>query len=188
MKKKLYVIFFLFLSFFFGLFYFFNNSNMTTNKNSESFTDKTEINSDTIKNVKYVSNDQHGNEYIISAEEGEINFSNKDIIFLKNIEAKLIMNDLSEILIKSDFGKYNVINYETILNKNVIINNKDLKIHGNNLEFSLFKNLIIVSENVSLNYKENILKTDAIEMNLTSKDIKVFMFDNHNKVMIKSFN
>lgn len=98
------------------------------------------------------------------------------------------MKDQSLILIKSDYGKYNVVNYDTILNKNVIITNKNIKIYGNNLEFSLLKNLIIVSENVILDNKINVLKTDAIEMNLTNKDIKVYMFENDKRVKIKSIN
>ena len=35
---------------------------------------------------------------------------------------------------------------------------------------------------------ENILKADAIEMNLKTKDTKVFMYENQKKVNIKSIN
>lgn len=172
-----------------GLIHFLNSFRINQNySNSVSIKNDTQIDPDTIKNVKYVSRDQNGNEYIITAEEGEISFSNRDIIFLKKINAQLIMKDQSLILIKSDYGKYNVVNYDTILNKNVIITNQNIKIYGNNLEFSLLKNLIIVSENVILDNKINVLKTDAIEMNLTNKDIKVYMFENDKKVKIKSIN
>lgn len=98
------------------------------------------------------------------------------------------MKDKSIILIESDFGKYNVVNYDTILNKNIIITKEDLKIYGNTLEFSLIKNLIIVSENVILDNKVNFLKADVIEMNLITKDIKVYMFEKNNKVKITSIN
>lgn len=189
MKKNLYIFFFFLILTVTGLFNFFNARQINTDSDNSVLNNNDQIiNPDTIKNVKYVSKDQNGNEYIIAAEEGEINFSNRDIIFLKKINAKLIMKDKSIILIESDFGKYNVVNYDTILNKNIIITKEDLKIYGNTLEFSLIKNLIIVSENVILDNKVNFLKADVIEMNLITKDIKVYMFEKNNKVKITSIN
>ena len=35
---------------------------------------------------------------------------------------------------------------------------------------------------------ENILKADAIDMNLKTKDTKVFMYENQKKINIKSIN
>ena len=35
---------------------------------------------------------------------------------------------------------------------------------------------------------ENILKADAVEMNLKTKDTKIFMYENQKKVNIKSIN
>jgi hypothetical protein len=35
---------------------------------------------------------------------------------------------------------------------------------------------------------ENILKADALEMNLETKDTKIFMYENQKKVNIKSIN
>ena len=188
MKKNFYIFFFLLLAGT-GLFYFSNIYQINKDDNNSVLKkNDTQINPDTIKNVKYISKDENGNEYIIAAEEGEINFSNRDIIILKKINAKLIMKDQSIILIKSDLGKYNIVNYDTILNKNVIITKDDFNIYGNNLEFSLIKNLIIMSENVIVDNKVNILKTDVIEMNLITKDMKVYMFKNENKVKITSIN
>ena len=35
---------------------------------------------------------------------------------------------------------------------------------------------------------DNILKADAVEMNLKTKDTKIFMYENQKKVNIKSIN
>ena len=87
--------------------------------------------------------------------------------------------------ISSDFGKYNVNNYDTIFSKNVIITYLDNKITGDYLDFSLDKNLMIISKGVIL---ENILQADVIEIDIDSKDTKIFMYEDTKKVNIKNKN
>ena len=47
---------------------------------------------------------------------------------------------------------------------------------------------MIVTKNVIYTNTENILEADIIEMNIETKDTKIFMFDNKKKVNIKSKN
>ena len=44
-------------------------------------------NSNIIKDIKYSSKDIKGNEYIILADEGEIDLNNSEVIFLKKVKA-----------------------------------------------------------------------------------------------------
>ena len=53
-----------------------NNQNLNLEVEEESST-----NSNIIKDIKYSSKDLKGNEYIILADEGEIDLDNSDIIF-----------------------------------------------------------------------------------------------------------
>ena len=92
------------------------------------------------------------------------------------------------IEISSDFGKYNINNYDTIFSKNVIITYLENKITGGYLDFSWDKNLMIISKNVILENKNNTLKADVIELNIKSRDIKIFMYEENKKVNIKSQN
>ena len=48
-------------------------------------------NSNIIKDVRYTSRDVKGNEYVITASEGEIDFSNSNIIFLTDVYATIIL-------------------------------------------------------------------------------------------------
>ena len=48
------------------------------------------------------------------------------------------------------------------------------------------KNRMIVSRNVIYTNLENILKADVIEMNIKTKDTKIFMYENEKKVNIKN--
>ena len=146
-------------------------------------------NSNIIKDIKYTSRDLKGNEYTILAEEGEIDLNNSDVIFLKNVTAyiKLIKNN-ELITIISNFGKYNTVNYDTIFSKDVKINYLDNRITGNYLDFSMMKNLLIISKNVVYTNPENILKADVMELNTITKDTKIFMYDYKEKIVVKSKN
>ena len=89
-------------------------------------------------------------------------------------------------MITSEYGKYNSENFDTIFSKNVKIRYLDNKISGEYLDFSIKRNSMIISRNVVYNNLENILKADVIEINITNKDTKIFMFKNNQKVNIRS--
>ena len=92
------------------------------------------------------------------------------------------------IEISSDFGKYNINNYDTIFSKNVIITYLENKITGGYLDFSWGENLMIISKNVVLESNQSSLQADVIEVNIEKKDIKIFMYEENKKVNIKSLN
>ena len=144
--------------------------------------------SNKIKDVKYTTKDADGNEYIITATEGEIDYSNTNIIYLTNIKAKIKLIDSEDISITSDYGKYNSGNFDTIFSKNVIINYLNNEITGEYLDFSLERNSLLMTKKVVYTNLDNILKADAVEMNLKTKDTKIFMYENQKKVNVKSIN
>jgi len=146
-------------------------------------------NSNQIKDIKYSSKDLKGNEYILLAKEGEIDLNNSDIIFLKDVTANIKMIKNNEIItITSNYGKYNTVNYDTIFSDKVKINYLDNQIIGDYLDFSMMKNMLIISKNVVYRNLENILKADVIELNTITKDTKIFMYNSNEKVNIESVN
>ena len=64
----------------------------------------------------------------------------------------------------------------------------DNKITGEYLDFSLNRNSMIISRNVIYSNFENILEADVVEMDLNTKDTKVFMYKDNEKVNIKNKN
>ena len=68
--------------------------------------------------------------------------------------------------------------------KNVIIDYLDNKINGEYLDFSLRRNSIIISKNVIYKNLNNSLKADVVEMNIKTKDTKIFMYENDKQVNI----
>ena len=150
--------------------------------------DEVIYNSNIIENVEYKTKDVDGNEYIVTALQGEIDFSNSNIIYLTNVRAIIKLKNSDTINIKSDFGKYNIKNFDTIFSKNVLITYLENKINGNYLDFSYDRNSMIISKNVIYTNLENILKADVIEIDIKTKDTKIFMYESTKRVNIKSKN
>ncbi len=144
------------------------------------------FNSNLLENIKYVAKDADGNEYIINAEKGEIDLDDSDIIFLENVKSLIKLKNSEKIIIHSDFGKYNAGNYDTIFSKNVVITYLNNKITAEYLDFSLGQERMIISKNVVFNNLENTLKADVIELEINTKDIKIFMYEENKKVNIKN--
>ena len=155
--------------------------------NTEKYEDKS-YSLNIIENVSYSSKDVKGNEYIIEANKGEVDLVNSNIIFLTQVNAIIKLYDGNLVLIDSDFGKYNINNFDTIFSKNVIINYLENKITGEYLDFSMMRNSMIISKDVTYTNQKNILKADVIEVDIETKDTKIFMYENTKKVNIKNQN
>ena len=138
-----------------------------------------------IKDVSYISKDTRGNVYILNAYEGQIDLSNNKIIFLTRVKATVNMVDGEFITIQSDFGKYNIDNYDTIFSKNVIIDYADNQTRGDYVDFSLERNSLIISKNVTYSNQNSSLKADAVEIDIKTKNAKIFMYEKKKKVKIK---
>ena len=95
----------------------------------------------------------------------------------------------SEIItITSDYGKYNSLNYDTIFSQNVIIDYLKNNIKSEYLDFSLKRNSMIISKKVVYTNMDNILRADVVEINIETKDTKIYMYEKQKKVNIKSIN
>ena len=159
-----------------------------TDKLNSNSLDEKSFTSNTIKDVSYLSKDSKGNEYIINASTGEIDINDPDVIYLTNVKAEIKLKDSNKVVITSEYGKYNTKNFDTIFTENVIINYLANKITGEYLDFSIERNLMVISRNIVYTNPENILTADVLEMNIQTKDTKIFMYEDKKKVKIKSKN
>ena len=160
---------------------------ITEKKNIEITEERIES-SNIIEDVSYSAKDTNGNEYFLKASEGTIDQNDSNYIFLKSVNALINLKNYNLVEISSDFGKYNINNYDTIFSKNVIITYVDNKITGDYLDFSWEKNLMIISRDVILKNNKSSLQADVIEVNIETRDIKIFMYEENKKVNIKSLN
>ena len=138
-----------------------------------------------IDDINYVSEDAKGNKYQITAKQSEIKIENSDVMFLSGVVAFIFIKDSDTVKITSNFGKYNSKNYDTIFSGNVIVINSEHKVTGEYLDFSFLTNLGIFTTNVIYTGKKTNLFADKIEMDLATKDTKIFMNDTGKKVLIE---
>ena len=180
----IFLIFLISLSFY--LKYFSNNSKVFKDTPLEEKIAANQNNTSTyIDNIDYVSFDAKGNKYRVTAEQAEIKIENSDVMFLTNVIAYIFIKDSDTVKITSNFGEYNSKNYDTIFSENVIVIYPGHKITGEYLDFSFLKNLGTMSTNVVYNGEKTNLFADKLEINLSTKDTKIFMNDASEKVLIE---
>ena len=180
------IFFIIIISFWFYLKYFTNNLEdakevqVKEKVNEEQSSDSTYFN-----DINYTSIDFRGNKYQITAKLAEIKIENSDVMFLTDVIAFIFIKDKDTVKITSNFGKYNTINYDTIFSENVIVVYPGHKITGEYLDFSFLTDLGIFTTNVIYTGEKTNLFADKIEMNLTTKDTKIFMNNIGEKVLIE---
>ena len=187
MTKKNFIKALIVFFFFLVIFYFFFKDESKIEKpqvKKENLESSYSLN--IIEDVSYSSKDVNGNEYIIVAKKGEIDASDSNVIFLTKVDATIKLVDGNLVLISSDYGKYNTNNFDTIFSKNVIINYLDNEITGEYLDFSILRNTMIITKNVRYSNSKNTLFADVIEMDIETKDTKIYMHEGLKKVNIKS--
>ena len=148
--------------------------------NEEQSSDSTYIN-----DINYTSTDLRGNKYQITAKLAEIKIENSDVMFLTDVIAFIFIKNKDTVKITSNFGKYNSKNSDTIFSENVIVIYPGHKITGEYLDFSFLTNLGIFTTNVIYTGEKTNLFADKIEMDLTTKDTKIFMNNIGEKVLIE---
>ena len=188
MKKK--IIWIIIISIFLIIFYLYKEINENKKKQSKikdlKISEDILFNSNTFSDVNYSTKDAKGNEYIIKAKKGEVDYSDPNTIFLTDVYSIIRLTNSNNIEITSNFGKYNTVNFDTIFSKNVIVTYLENKINGEYLDFSIGRNLMIISKNVIYKNLDNILKADVVEIEVDTKNTKIFMHNIEKKVNIQS--
>ena len=194
MNVKIAIQFLILLILLVFLFFFIKNSFLSENQNVIDLTsDKnirtSELNlkeniSNIIENLNYTSFDGRGNEYILTADFGEISDENENIIILKKVNGIIKLKDKSHININADFAKYNSKNFDTYFYTNVVGTFEDNKILCENLDLLVKDSLAVLYNNINfLNY-DLTARADRILLNLLNGDVNIKMFDKENKIQI----
>ena len=152
-----------------------------------------------IKDIEYSLNNDNGNIYRVIADFGEVKIDNPDLMFLTNVTATVIFNDKMRIILTSDFADFNSKTFETTFLNNVQVKKDKEIITGDELYLVLEnndkeilnkpdieENLIRISHNVMYKKPGYILKADILELDLISKNIKIYMLNENEKILAKS--
>ena len=139
-----------------------------------------------IEKVSYTSQDLEGNSYNVKSDFGEFDQNKPDIILLTNVEAIILTKNSKPIKIYSKKSLYNNLNYNTNFYDDVQITYKDHKIFSNNFDLIFNEKTGTIYNNVIYKNLNTMLYADKIDIDLISKDSKIYMFDKSKKVKIKN--
>ena len=188
MKKKIFIqilLSVLILIIFFSIYQRYFKKTLVSDR---SQIEEKEINqSNSLENITYDSVDREGRKYIVTAESGFFNEQEPDIVFMNNANAKIVLLDGSIIYIKSSTAEYNSLNYDTKFQKDVKLKFLEHNVFCNNLNIFFQDNLLEAYNDLTYKNLDIIMLADKIEMNLLTKNSKIFNF-NESKVKIKKRN
>tara|TARA_B110000438_G_C15329581_1_gene443108 strand:- start:20 stop:574 length:555 start_codon:yes stop_codon:yes gene_type:complete len=179
------------ISILFFKFYFIEKKTANISKKIETI-DKKEIldekKSNLIYNIEYVSEFKNGNYYIISSEYGELIYDQPELIKMKKVTAIINLSNSNPIKISAENATYNNTNHNTSFEENVLMNYNEHSTNSDNLDLIFEKNLATLSNNIVYKNVNTKLLADKMEIDLITKNSKIFMNNNSDTVKIVSIN
>ena len=203
-KKKLIQLFLLFLlilvTFFVLNIYYKSDKTIKSSKKIEVSEDiKSKDGKSIIQDIKYTSNNNNGDIFEILADYGEPSTEIDNQMFLTKVIANIILKDRSSIKLTSDYANFNTKTFETTFIDNVKIFRNDETIFGKELYLvfdqtsevlinnsDVDQNLIRISHDVIIKKPGYMLKADVLEIDLITKNTKIYMNNEKDKVQAKS--
>jgi hypothetical protein len=176
------------------LIFFYQNYNMSKNtldnsinaNNKEKIIDKNTNN--LIYNIEYIADGKDGINYIIKSKKGELNNDEPEQILMTKVTATINLKDADPIIISSDFALYNSANFDTKFYENVLMIHQVHAITSNNLDLLFEDNLATISNDVIYKNLNTRMQADKIEIDLITKNSKIFMDNKSEKVKIVNIN
>tara|TARA_B100001059_G_C17776181_1_gene551401 strand:- start:477 stop:1103 length:627 start_codon:yes stop_codon:yes gene_type:complete len=190
------IILFLFIFFIFKIYY--QSDKLLTEEETiikkDLQNDEKEGSQNLIKDIRYTSNNNNGDIYEILAEYGESSYDSPELMFLTNVKANIIFknNEKTPVNLTSNFANFNTETFETTFKENVKITRNNEIITGEELYLILDKkidenkkdeNLLRMSQNVFYKKPGYTLKADIIEIDLITKNSKIYMNTDTKKVV-----
>ena len=138
--------------------------------------------SNKILDLSYRSSDDKGNTYEIKSVSGSIDEENENILFLKNVTAKISIFNYGTFEVKSKNAKYNKLTLDTHFFNDVNLLYLDHIINSGDLFLKYIDKEVKITNNVKYNYNNNLLRADEIYLDLVKKTSKIYMKDKNKKV------
>ena len=189
MSKKIIiqVILFLVIILFTSLFFFkylFKKETEISQIQEKSTLNLSENSNNTINDMEYSSSDSLGNKYVIKARFGEILNENTNIILMKGVDAFIILNDDTKINISSSKAVYNILNYDTNFKEDVLIINTEHNLKCDNVDLLFKDHKIEIYNNIVYNNLNTEFLADKIEIDLITKNSKIYMHNKDKKIKV----
>jgi len=189
-KIKFIQISLLLLAFFLIFFtYFFNLKKKQPSANLDKIktveTDKQkEKTVNTFLDVEYGGFDKNGNRFVIGSKYANFEIDRPNVIRMEQILCTFYFKDGTNLTIVSNYGIYNNVTDDMEFTENVKMNYLENILFSEKANFFNAKNELLVEGNVKSKSPEGELQADKLDFDLNSKKLKISMY-NDEKVNIK---
>ena len=195
MNKKILIQFFLILTIFLTCFIFYKLffiDPIVELKNVENnqWKSKNLIKKGTnqMNGIVYNSTYLDDNNYIIKAEFGEFSADDPGLMILTNVTGTIFLKNSETIEISSKKARYDSVGYNTNFSENVLITFNDHQINSDNFDLFFDKKLSTIYNNIIYRNLNTMLHADKIDIDLITKNSKIYMFDESRKIKAKILN
>ena len=137
------------------------------------------------ENVSYEGIYQIDNTFIITADRAKILAEDPNIVYMNNMHVTIILQSGQKIIITSDSGRYNKLNYNIFFEDNVKATDNEIRLFSDNLDLltdgsaKVYNNVLIIDK------EKSYLKADIVKYDFETKYYKISMFTNSEKVKVK---
>ena len=156
--------------------------NLQKNEMVEDSNEKTE---NLFEKVTYEGIYQIENPFVIKAEKAKILSEEPSIVHMNSMKVTITLKSGEIVMITSDAGRYNKINYDIFFEGNVKAIHKDTELLSDNLDLlsdqhaKIYNNVVLEDKNTGY------LKADLIKYDFDSKKYKISMYENKKKIKAK---
>ena len=184
------VLFGIILSVFFIYFSEEQNQKKIGIKSHKNINTETKIDSETgtlIEDINYSFSDPSGNYYELFSEFGKVDIQNSNKMHMTNVKALIYLKDSQPIKIISKYAIYNKINHETNFFTNVELTHLIHKATSENLDILFNDNKASMYKNIVYNKPGTKLNADRLEIDLITKNTRIFMDNKSEKIKIINY-
>ena len=167
--------------------YFYEQQSRISNEKLETLEkEKKKLSGNIIKNIEYKSEDAKGNLYIIKSKKGEFKDQENDIIFMTDVTAIMRLKDKTTIKLSSLNAKYNIIDSNTNFFNNVSLDYLDHNVVAENIDIFFKDGKLEAYNDLVYRNLDLSLIADKVEIDLITKNSKIFMFDDKKVKVLKA--
>jgi len=189
MQKKILLqifLFFLMVLITIIFFKFYYNSGFSI-KETDIKSENLDINKNNkMQNIEYLASDKVGNKYNITSKFAEFDPDQPGLIIMEKVKGVIKPYNSSPITIFSDKAVYNKKNHDTSFFENVLVKYDEHQILSNNLDLFFENNYASIYKNIIYKNLNTELRADKIDIDLITKNSKIFMNEKTKKVMVKN--
>ena len=156
--------------------------NLQKNEMVEDSNEKTE---NLFEKVTYEGIYQIENPFVIKAEKAKILSGEPSIVHMNSMKVTITLKSGEIVMITSDAGRYDKINYDIFFEGSVKAIHKDTELLSDNLDLlsdqhaTIYNNVVLEDKNTGY------LKADLIKYDFDSKKYKISMYENKKKIKAK---